>query len=133
MRFRFSPAAGGAFKGDGLRPVFAYRDLGMGEATDGRYHAHVIRAADRPRGTGPDEGAWHVHDLESQMVYVLKGTVTFEYEGQGRIAMTAGDAVHQPPGIRHRLITHSPDMELLEITSPAEFATRDVAAPVSQE
>ena len=129
MRFQFSAAADADFKNEGLRPVFAYRDLDIGEATGGRYHAHVIRAADRPRADGPDEGAWHVHDLEFQMVYVLKGEVTFEYEGQGRFEMRAGDAVHQPPGIRHRLIAHSPDMELLEITSPADFATRDVEPP----
>ncbi len=126
MRFTYSAAADATFEGEGLRPVFAYRDLGIGAATDGRFHAHVIRAADRPRGEGPDEGAWHVHELDFQMVYVLEGAVTFEYEGEGRFEMRAGDAVHQPPGIRHRLVAHSPDMELLEITSPAEFATRDV-------
>jgi len=129
MRFQFSAAADAEFKGDGLRPVFAYRDLGIGAETDGRFHAHVIRAADTPRGSGPDEGAWHIHDLDFQMIYVLKGAVTFEYDGHGRIDMVAGDAVHQPPGIRHRLITRSPDMELLEITSPATFETTDVAAP----
>ena len=129
MRFQFSSAADADFKAEGLRPAFAYRDLGIAAATGGRHHAHVIRTAEVPRGDGPDEGAWHTHRLDFQMVYVLKGTVVFEYEGQGRITMRAGDAVHQPPGIRHRLISFSPDMELLEITSPAVFKTEDVAPP----
>jgi hypothetical protein len=36
--------------------------------------------------------------------------------------------VHQPPGIRHVEIAHSEDVEILEITLPAEFATEVVAA-----
>jgi hypothetical protein len=34
-----------------------------------------------------------------------------------------GDSVHQPPGIHHREIEHSDDLELIEITSPADFKT----------
>lgn len=107
------------FEGGGLRPFFVYRDLGMAEATGGRYHAHVIRAAQAPTdGTGR-----HRHRLDFQMVYVLKGWVKFWYEGKGEVLMKAGVAVHQPPGILHELMACSDDCEMLEITSPAEFAT----------
>jgi hypothetical protein len=34
--------------------------------------------------------------------------------------------VHQPPGIRHREVGHSPDVELLEVVMPGEFATVEV-------
>jgi mannose-6-phosphate isomerase-like protein (cupin superfamily) len=34
-----------------------------------------------------------------------------------------GDCVLQPPNIRHREIEHSEDLELIEIVSPADFAT----------
>ena len=34
-----------------------------------------------------------------------------------------GDCVYQAPRVRHREIEHSDDLELLEVTSPAEFAT----------
>jgi hypothetical protein len=34
--------------------------------------------------------------------------------------------VHQCPGIRHFLFDYSPDMEYLEIVSPADFKTVDV-------
>jgi hypothetical protein len=37
--------------------------------------------------------------------------------------------VLQPPGIRHREVTHSDDLELIEVTSPAEFATHSAEAP----
>jgi quercetin dioxygenase-like cupin family protein len=63
------------------------------------------------------------------MVYVLKGWVRFEYEGTGEVTLQAGSCVHQPPGIKHREIAHSDDIEMLEITSPAEFKTRLVEAP----
>jgi mannose-6-phosphate isomerase-like protein (cupin superfamily) len=55
--------------------------------------------------------------------------VIFEYEGQGEQVLRAGSCVLQPPGIRHREVRHSEDLELLEITAPAQFETREEAAP----
>jgi quercetin dioxygenase-like cupin family protein len=40
----------------------------------------------------------------------------------------AGDVVHQRPGIVHYLFDYSPDMEYLEIVSPADFKTVDMPA-----
>jgi hypothetical protein len=34
-----------------------------------------------------------------------------------------GDVVHQRPGMVHYLFDYSPDMEYLEIVSPADFGT----------
>ncbi|HEV2676094.1 MAG TPA: cupin domain-containing protein [Aliidongia sp.] len=116
-------AADDAFAADGLRGFFEYRDLGIGDATGGRMKAHVIRARDDHEAR-PE---WHFHDLEFQMVYVLKGWVRFEYEGTGEVLLEAGSCVHQPPRVRHRELGHSDDLEMLEITSPAEFATTLVA------
>lgn len=103
----------------GLRGFFEYRDLGIGAATGGKVNAHVIRARDQHKA----QPEWHHHDLEFQMVYVLKGWVRFEYEGTGEVLLEAGSSVYQPPRIRHREIAHSDDLEMLEITSPAEFST----------
>jgi hypothetical protein len=36
--------------------------------------------------------------------------------------------VHQPPGIRHRELGHSDDIEMLEVALPAGFTTEEVAA-----
>jgi hypothetical protein len=41
----------------------------------------------------------------------------------------AGDCVHQRPGIVHFLFDYSPDMEYLEIVSPADFKTIDMPPP----
>ena len=125
MKFHISKAKENGFKADGLRAFFEYRDLGMSEATDGKVVAHVIRA--RP-GMHP-EPQWHNHGVEFQMYYVLKGWVTFEYEDAGEVTAEAGDCVHQPPGIRHREIGHSDDLELIEIVLPADFETKLVDAP----
>ncbi|MEM7225740.1 MAG: cupin domain-containing protein [Pseudomonadota bacterium] len=123
--FSVSHLAEDGFVPQGLRAFFEYRDLGIAEATGGRFGAHVIRA--RP-GTGA-QPHWHTHQLEFQLVYVTKGWVEFEYEGVGPVRLEAGSCVHQPPGIRHRELAHSADMELIEITLPASFGTSEVPAP----
>ncbi|MEX0365848.1 MAG: cupin domain-containing protein [Ruegeria sp.] len=123
--FSISHADESPFVGQGLRAFFEYRDLGVKDATQGKFGAHVIRAV--PGMESP--GAWHSHDLEFQMVYVTKGWVVFEYEGRGEHTLRAGSCVLQPPSIRHREVRHSDDMELIEITAPAQFDTRDEPAP----
>ena len=62
------------------------------------------------------------------MVYVLKGWIEFEYEGQGRVRLEAGSCVYQPPSIKHRELGHSEDVEMLEIVMPAGFATEEVTS-----
>jgi quercetin dioxygenase-like cupin family protein len=123
--FTVAHADDGKFEGQGLRAFFEYRKLGIAEATQGKFGAHVIRAVPGRHS----EATWHTHDLDFQMVYVTKGWVAFEYEGQGEHILRAGSCVLQPPGIRHREVRHSDDMELIEITSPAEFSTNSIEAP----
>ncbi len=109
----------------GLRAFFEYRHLGIPQATEGKFGAHVIRAI-------PDthsQPQWHLHELDFQFVYILKGWVEFEYEDAGFVRLEAGSSVLQPPRIKHREIRHSDDIEILEITSPAEFVTKVVEAP----
>ena len=107
----------------GLRSFFEYRDLGIARATEGRVVAHVIRAAPG----APFSGQPHLHRTTFQMVYVLRGWIEFDYEGQGTVRLTAGSCVYQPPGIRHREVGHSEDVEMLEIVMPGDFATEEVA------
>ncbi len=123
--FTISHADDGKFEGQGLRAFFEYRQLGIAEATQGQFGAHVIRAV--PGMESP--GAWHSHDLDFQMVYVTRGWVVFEYEEAGEHLLREGSCVLQPPGIKHREVQHSDDMELIEITSPAAFDTEEEQAP----
>jgi quercetin dioxygenase-like cupin family protein len=106
----------------GLRSFFEYRDLGIKDATKGRVAAHVIRALPG----APFNGVPHRHGVTLQLVYVLKGWIEFEYEGQGVVRLEPGSCVHQPPGIRHREVGHSDDVEMLEIVMPADYATVEV-------
>jgi quercetin dioxygenase-like cupin family protein len=119
--FSVSHLKGSRFRSDGLRPFFEYRDLGIAKATKGKVLAHVIRAK---AGKKPKPSR-HYHELEFQLVYVLKGWVRFRYEGVGEVTLEPGSCVHQPPGIRHTELAHSDDLELIEITMPAEFLTHE--------
>ena len=109
------------FKADGLRAYAHYRDLGFADATHGLAQAHVIRLI------GPCNPAevskLHFHDVEFQMVYVLKGWVKTYMEGQGETLMRPGSAWTQPPRIKHLIMDYSDDVELLEVILPAEFRT----------
>ena len=110
------------FKAEGLRDFFAYRDLGMVEATGGRFRAQVaraVKACDVPTGR-------HVHNLDFQFIYILKGWLTAEYEGIGTVKMEAGACLHNPPGNPHEVLAFSEDLEFLELTTPAEYETVEV-------
>ena len=105
----------------GLRRYAAYRDLGMAKATNGKVQAHVIRFVPPCR---PEEvSKLHYHDVEFQMVYVLKGWIKTELEGQGAHVMRPGSAWIQPPRIKHKVLDYSDDAEVLEIILPADFET----------
>ncbi len=108
----------------GLRSFYEYRDLGIKAATDGRVDAHVIRAAQGKEFSSQP----HLHRASFQLVYILKGWIEFEYEGQGVVRLEAGSCVHQPPEIRHRELGHSADIEMLEIVLPAGFETEEVTS-----
>jgi mannose-6-phosphate isomerase-like protein (cupin superfamily) len=113
------------FVTNGLRTYAKYRDLGVAEASHGLAQAHVIRLI------GPCNPAevskLHFHDVDFQMVYVLKGWVKTYMEGQGETLMQQGSAWTQPPRIKHLIMDYSDDVELLEVILPAEFKTVELA------
>jgi hypothetical protein len=114
------------FVTNGLRTYAKYRDLGIAEASHGLAQAHVIRLI------GPCNPAevskLHFHDVDFQMVYVLKGWVKTYMEGQGETLMKQGSAWTQPPRIKHLIMDYSDDVELLEVILPAEFKTVELTA-----
>jgi len=109
------------FKADGLRTYALYRDLGIEDATHGMAVAHVIRMI------GPCDpkvvSKLHTHDADFQLIYVLKGSMTGEYEGHGVHTLKEGDCWLQPKDIKHKVLDYSDDCELLEIVMPADFET----------
>ena len=108
-----------AFEG-GLRSYAKYRDLGIAAATKGLARAHVIKMI--PPCDPAVVSKRHFHDVEFQMIYVLKGWIKGEYDG-AEVTMVEGSCWLQPPKIKHTVLDYSHDCELLEIILPADFDT----------
>ena len=120
QKFTFSHQHEADFE-QGLRTYAKYRDLGIAPATGGMVQAHVIRFVPPFR---PDEVSIpHFHDVEFQMIYVLKGWIKSEFAGQGAHTFRAGSCWIQPPRIKHTVLGYSDDCEVLEIILPADFDT----------
>lgn len=105
----------------GLRSYAHYRDLGIAKATNGMAVAHVVRFV--PPCDPKVVSKEHHHDVDFQMIYVLKGWIKTQFEGQGVHTMKAGSAWLQPPNIKHKVLDYSDDCEVLEIVLPANFRT----------
>jgi hypothetical protein len=114
------------FKADGLRAYAKYRDLGIADASGGVARAHVIRLI------GPCDpdvvSKLHFHEVDFQMVYVLKGWVKTYMEGVGETMFRTGSSWTQPPRIKHLIMDYSDDVELLEVILPADFKTVELTA-----
>ena len=112
----------------GLREFLEYRDLGIKDATNGQFKAHVVRVKKDHEGERDlHTTGLHQHLCDFQMVFVLKGWIKFVYEGQeGEFTFGPGDCVLQPAAIIHNELDCSEDLELLEIYSPAVHETKIV-------
>ncbi|EHR69053.1 cupin domain-containing protein [Burkholderiales bacterium JOSHI_001] len=123
-KFSHVKPADTAWRSDGLRDFFLYKDLGVEAATAGRVIAQLVKANQVPeKGTG-----WHRHEAQFHIVIMNKGWAKFMYEDKVTL-VEAGDCVHQRPGIVHYLFDYSPDMEYLEIVGPSDFKTVDMPGP----
>jgi len=97
---------------EGARPYMSYRNLGLAEASGGAIGARHIRSAEAA------EADWHCHDLDFQLFYVLKGTVTVETETGQKVELGPGDTGYHPGLFRHRE-SISAGFEAIEICGPA--------------
>jgi quercetin dioxygenase-like cupin family protein len=95
---------------------FEARDTNIGTATGGVASVHVVRPS------GP-HGSTTSHTSDILFAFVLAGSVTLSAEGQGAHALTEGDAYVIPPGLKTALTASSKDLQLLEVSLPAEFET----------
>jgi quercetin dioxygenase-like cupin family protein len=120
-KFCLSRAKDAVFEDDQFRDWLSARDLGLSEATAGAFGGQVTRAKELGHATGA-----HYHEMTFQIVYVLKGWVTFWYEGEGEFTLGEGDFVYHPPTAVHDLRDYSEDVELLELYAPAHPKTIDV-------
>ena len=103
----------------GRRSFFKYRDLGVTAASSGKIRAQVtIGAEGMTQPTG-----WHYHVCEGQFVYMLSGWVDLEFEDGQKLRLQSGEALYIPGGLRHNETAASRDLELLELSVPADMGT----------
>jgi quercetin dioxygenase-like cupin family protein len=98
-------------------PGFEARETGIGAATAGVASVQVARPV------GPI-GETTSHDSDILFTFVLSGSVTLHGEGQGAHALAEGDAYVIPPHLKTALTDASEDLQLLEVSLPADFETR---------
>lgn len=112
------------------RAGMQYRDL-----IPGRYGGRFIASHIRIPDCGPVPDYVHYHDIRFQLIYCVNGWVRVVYEDQGSpMLLEAGDCFLQPPLIRHRVLECSDQLEVIEMTCPAEHETsvdHDMTLPTS--
>lgn len=105
--------------GQAGRAGMFYRDL-IADRLGGRVIASHIRIP--TAGNVPDYV--HCHNVLAQVIYIVSGSVTVVYEDQGEpFVAHAGSCILQPPMIRHRVLSNSDNLSVLEVTSPATHDT----------
>ena len=97
---------------------FEARETGIGAATAGVASVKVARAV----GSTGAQVTSHTSDI--LFTFVLSGSVTLRGEGQGAHALSEGDAYVIPPHLSTSLTDCSADLQLLEVSLPANFDTR---------
>jgi quercetin dioxygenase-like cupin family protein len=103
----------------GRRDFFKYRELGVTEATGGKMRAQLTTAT---QGLGRPTG-WHYHVCDHQLVYMLKGWVDLEFEDGTKVRLGPGDSLMIPGGMRHNETGTADELELLEVSVPADMKT----------
>ena len=109
----------------GRRDFFTYRDLGATGASGGKMRAqHTSSSKGMTRPTG-----WHYHVCEGQFVYMIKGWVELQFEDGRTITVKPGDGVFIPGGVRHNEIRTSDELEMIEVSVPADMGTKACEPP----
>jgi quercetin dioxygenase-like cupin family protein len=100
------------------------RDLGVARATEGNISIYVTRVT-KPFDPSEEPGV-HYHTPTFQYFYVLKGWQKMYFEGHGEELLETGSGWLQATGLKHRVLDHSDDLEILVINMPEKFKTVEV-------
>jgi hypothetical protein len=95
----------------GRRASAGYFDLGVEAATGGRISAHYQTS----RGPIDPPTGWHYHDVDSQMIYIIKGWVDIAFADGTVRRIDEGSFALIPGGMVHNEIDKSDETEGLEI------------------
>lgn len=109
----------------GRRDFFEYIDLGVKAGSGGKMRAQIMKAK---RGMVEDTG-WHVHLCDGQYVYMLAGWADLQMADGKVIHLEKGDSMYVPGGVPHNEVGTSDDMEVLEISIPADMGTEPCDKP----
>jgi quercetin dioxygenase-like cupin family protein len=101
-------------------PGFEARETGIGHATAGVASVQVARSVVPGKAVA---GPVTSHTSDILFTFVLAGAVTLHGEGQGAHLLGEGDAYVIPPHQKTTLAGWSDDLELLEVSLPADFET----------
>lgn len=113
QRFVFHQATTGSWTPSRIAG-FVARDTGIGHATQGLAGVRVLRPA--PYTSSGDQ----CHASEFCFFFVLSGTVRLDVEGRS-LALARDDSITLPDRARYALADASDDLQLLEVTLPAEL------------
>jgi len=109
----------------GRRDFLVTRELGVAQASGGRMRAQAMsKVPDKPALTG-----WHYHTCESQLCYVVRGSIDLEFEDGVKRTMREGDCFYIPGGMKHNETTISEDYVYLKVSTPGQLGTVPCEAP----
>ncbi|KAF2160986.1 hypothetical protein M409DRAFT_70065 [Zasmidium cellare ATCC 36951] len=100
-------------------PGFEARDTGIGKGTRGVASVQVARPVAGNHGSRVITS----HDSDILLTFVLAGSCTLHSEDGADHKLTEGDAYTLPPGNKSWLADLSDDLNLLEVSLPADFQT----------
>ena len=123
-RIAYSALAKSTWAKKGLRSFLEYRDLGVGEATQGRFGATVGRALHAFKRSV--DAPLHYHTIGFHLMYVLQGTTKTYMDGLGEVTLQAGDCVTYEGEIPQAHTEYSADYEVLQVTMPADYPTVEI-------
>ena len=109
----------------GRRAFFKYREMGVGDASGGKFRVQVMSAE---KGLTEPTG-WHYHVCEGQFIFMLSGWVNLVFENGDEIRIGEGDSAYIPGGLRHNETATSDTFELIEVSVPADLRTESCDPP----
>lgn len=99
---------------------FEYRDTGISQATKNVASVHVIRADNTDSEQQLDS-----HDADILFTFVMQGKMKLYAVGHEQHDLHKGDAYVIPPNLKYKITNYSEDLELLEVSLPANFKTKN--------
>jgi len=97
---------------------FEGRDTGISDGAQGVAGVQVARRSGGPTG-------WSTHDSDILFTFVMEGSMRLEAAHRDPVDLEPGDAFVIPPDLAVKYGDPSQDLELLEVSLPGVFTTRD--------